>query len=107
MRIAIFVPFWPAGTTPNGIVTYASYLVPALRQLGHEVYVLTFAKGPDDTDPYTIDLRPFLSNATLWDRLLFRLAPAKESFSRAASAIASAVCDLVTKHRIEVFEIEE
>ncbi len=105
MKIALFVPSWPPGLVANGIVTYASYLVPALRQLGHEVFVLTRALG--EADPYAIDLNKFAPTPRLFDRAMFRLAPATALFNRASSALTSAILDLVEKHQIDVFEIEE
>ena len=65
MKIALLVPSWPPGFSANGIVTYASQLVPALRRLGHEVFVLTACKATGDDDPYTIDLRGFVSPPSL------------------------------------------
>ena len=59
MKIALHVGSWPTGLIANGIDTYASQLVPALRRLGHEVFVLTANKAADHRDPYTIDLRSF------------------------------------------------
>ena len=44
MKIALFVPNWPPGLTPNGIVTYASQLVPALRRLPGHGETLLFCK---------------------------------------------------------------
>jgi glycosyltransferase involved in cell wall biosynthesis len=107
MKIALFVPSWPPGFAANGIVTYASQLVPALRRLGHEVFVLTFAKGAIDDDPHTIDLRSFASAPTLWRRAMFKLAPDTAAFNAASLAIASAINDLVKKHKPDVFEMEE
>src|SRR2546423_5668788 len=100
MKIALYVPSWPPGFTPNGIVTYASQLVPALRRLGHEVFVLTPHVAVDNIDPYTIDLRSFASIPNLWHRAMFKLAPEMASFKAASSAIASAVRELIEKHEI-------
>ena len=106
MKIALYVPSWPPGFSPNGIVTYASYLVPALRQLGHEVFVLTFAAGECD-DPYCIELRRFSPVHNLLNRALFRFAPETAHFNSISFAIANAIRELVAKHQIDVFEIEE
>ena len=107
MKIALLVPSWPPGFSANGIVTYASQLVPALRRLGHEVFVLTACKATGDDDPYTIDLRGFASPPSLWDRAMFRLALDGATFKAASSAIAAAIIDLSAKHHIDVFEMEE
>jgi glycosyltransferase involved in cell wall biosynthesis len=107
MKIALFVPSWPPGASPNGIVTYASQLVPALRQLGHEVFVLTSHKGDGDKDPYTIVLRNFFSARNLWGRAMFRLAPAVGAFNAASYSISTGIDELVHKHQLDVLEIEE
>lgn len=107
MKIALFVPSWPPGLLANGIVTYASQLVPALRQLGHEVYVLTPLRGKGDEDPQTIDLQPFFSKTGFWDRLMFKLSPDAHFFNRAAAAIISPLRELVKSGSLDVFEMEE
>jgi glycosyltransferase involved in cell wall biosynthesis len=106
MKIGLYVFSWPPGDIPNGIVIYASQLVPALRRLGHKVFVFT-PHRTSDNDPYTIDLRGFAHAATLWDRAACRLIPDIGLFNAATSAIATAVGEAVQKHKIEIFEIEE
>lgn len=107
MKIGLYVPTWPPGSTASGIVTYASQLVPALRKLGHEVFVLTPNKIGDDGDRHTIDLRNFASHQISWPRLMSKFAPKAAAFNVASSAIASAVRKLVEKHELDAFEIEE
>ena len=107
MKIALFVSSWPPGADANGIVTYASQVVPALRRLGHEVFVLAAHKGADDNDPYTIDLRNFASKPNLWDRATFKFIPATAAFNAVSSAIVSAIGELVDEHELNIFEIEE
>src|SRR5215469_13338298 len=103
MKIAIYAPSWPPGSQANGIVTYASHLVPALRQSGHEVFVLTFDKTSDDDEFDAIDLREAIPARNLRNRLRRRIAPEyAPSF-----AIASTIRELVERHGVEVFEIEE
>jgi glycosyltransferase involved in cell wall biosynthesis len=75
--------------------------------LGHEVYVLTHHKTTDIDDPYTIDLRLYFPQSTLWDRLLFRLSPATARFKTLSSTIADAISALVKNHKIDVLEMEE
>jgi glycosyltransferase involved in cell wall biosynthesis len=107
MKVALYVPSWPPGFIANGIVTYASQLVPALRRLGHEVFVLTPRKETNDIDPYTIDLQALASAPTLWDRAMFRVVPERASYKAASSIIASAIRSLVQRHQLDVLEIEE
>lgn len=107
MKIAIYVPSWPPGFTPSGIVTYASYLVPALRKLGHEVFILAQQKMTEDDDPHIIDLQHFCPGRTLWQRTTYRIAPNAALFRAATDAIVSAVTKLIAEHGVDVFEIEE
>src|SRR5208283_4946111 len=107
MKIALHVPSWPPGFVSNGIVTYAAQLVPALRRLGHEVFVLTSHKAADGNDSYTIDLRNFAFNPTLRDRAIFKLAPAAATFKVISYSFAAAIKQLVETHGLDVFEMEE
>jgi glycosyltransferase involved in cell wall biosynthesis len=106
MKIALYAPSWPPGSAPNGIVTYTSHLAPALRRLGHQVYVLTF-NNVGATDPFTIDLKKFGTGRSFRDRLTWRFAPARGSFDAVTGAIAAAISELVARNEIDVFEIEE
>jgi glycosyltransferase involved in cell wall biosynthesis len=106
MKIAILVPSWPPGFAPNGIVTYASYLVPALRALGHEVFVLTGRKMSDD-DPYTIDLQKFARPKTTFNKVMFRLAPALTGHAAARGRVVAAAKELATRHHIDVLEMPD
>ena len=74
MKIALFAPYWPPGHVSNGIVTYMSHLVPALRRQGHEVFVLTFFKGASATIRTQSTCKALRLNG-LWDRAKYRLAP--------------------------------
>lgn len=105
MKIAFYVPKWPAGSAANGIVTYASHLVPALRKLGHEVFVLTIEAGHDD--PHTIDLQKFWPAPSRWRLAMSKLAPSRASFDEGSSALAAAVRHLLSRHPLDVLEIEE
>jgi glycosyltransferase involved in cell wall biosynthesis len=106
MKIAFLVPSWPPGSSPNGIVTYASELIPALRQQGHEVFVLTGQKWGDE-DPYTIDLRRFAPTQTIWDRTAYRIAPEPVFYRRLTIGIIRAIKRLTTIHQWDVLEMEE
>jgi glycosyltransferase involved in cell wall biosynthesis len=106
MKIALYVPSWPPGSTANGIVTYAAQIVPALRRLGHVVYVLTSDIRSEKPDEYTIDLARFQTPESLKSRIKRKLFP-QTPYSFAAPAIVRAVRELVRNKGIEVFEIEE
>jgi glycosyltransferase involved in cell wall biosynthesis len=107
VKIGFYVPAWPPGSTANGIITYVSQLVPALRQLGHEVFLLTFNKTTDDRDPHTINLRNFLSDPSLATRVRLKLAPDATVFNAMAAAIAGALRELVAEHNLDILEMEE
>lgn len=107
MKIALYVPSWPPGFAANGIVTYASRLVPALRRLNHEVFIVTPDKANGYDDRYTIDLRQYAAPPNLWDRAIFRLFPGNAIFNAASSTVAAVIRDLVAKHKLDVFEMEE
>jgi len=107
MKIALYVSSWPPGLKSSGIVTYASQIVPELRQLGHEVFVVTPLKLDNCIDPYTIDLRLFDPGPSLFDRALLKIAYATACFKMTAAPIRRAVKYLVEKKSIDVFEMEE
>ena len=107
MKIGLYVPSWPPGSSANGIVTYASQLVPALRRLGHEVFLLTAHYAKSDYDPYVTDLRNFLPKRSLWNRLTWRIAPETTLFNTSSLAISNAVSYLTAKQGLDVFEIDE
>jgi glycosyltransferase involved in cell wall biosynthesis len=107
MKIAIFVPTWPAGTNANGIVTYASYLIPALRHLGHQVFVLTLDGRSAEQDTYTVDLNSVITPRTLIDPLLRKFYPDKTHHNQIAKRISAALVSLQKTTQIDVLEIEE
>jgi glycosyltransferase involved in cell wall biosynthesis len=106
MKIALYSPSWPPGKTPNGIVTYASYMVPALRSLGHQVYILTHNAAASD-DPFTLDLTKYERPRSVWLRLMFKLSPQRAQFVSIVNPLIDAVKDLSTNNKLEVLEIEE
>ena len=105
MKIALLVPSWPPGRSPNGIVTYASQLVPALRRLGHEVFIITVPLG--DSDPYTIDIRQFDRPRTLWTRVEYKLMPDHARYKGASARLTSATKYLIAAHGVDILEVEE
>ncbi len=105
MKIAYYVPSWPPGKAASGIVTYAAQIIPALRDLGHEVFVITPTKADDD--PHTVDLSAFAYSPSIWARAADKFAPGTVTWRAVAFAIRSAVRSLVHARGIEIFEIEE
>ena len=105
MKIGLLVPSWPPGSAANGIATYSSHIVPALRELGHEVYLLAFRV--DEPDSYTIDLRSFANSPSLLKRAVARLAPETALYNSATYLIGRGIEELVARHKLDVFEMEE
>jgi glycosyltransferase involved in cell wall biosynthesis len=106
MKIALYVPSWPPRSAANGIVTYAAQIVPALRRLGHIVYVLTADLQSKTPDEFTIDLAEFRGPNGLFYRLGRKLVP-QNPYGSLAPVITRAVSALVRNKGIDVFEIEE
>jgi glycosyltransferase involved in cell wall biosynthesis len=100
MKIAMCMPSWPPGTDANGIVTYGSKIVPALRNLGHKVFVIT--PNAATRDPYTVDLRTHVRREPIWKRAKSRFLPRSEY-----QPLVSAVKRLVEVEQLDVLEIEE
>src|SRR6476661_2394187 len=107
MKIGFYVPSWPPGSKRSGIVTYASQLTPALRRLGHEIFVVTNSESDHNTDPHTIDLRNFDSPPSLLTRAMFKFAYPTTGFKIVAAPIVAAIKNLVEEHSLDVFEMEE
>jgi glycosyltransferase involved in cell wall biosynthesis len=106
MKIAMCVPAWPPGNSANGIVTYASYVIPALRNLGHEVFILTWDAAHTD-EPSLTFIKRFQKPLPFWNRALFKASSTSALYHAAARPLAGAVKDLTAKHGIEILEIEE
>lgn len=107
MKIAIYVPSWPPGSSANGIVTYAAQIVPELRRLGHDVFVLTPNCTSETTDPYTIDLNKIETHRSILTRLKSRLFRHPTFFDPFVEKLLSAISLLLEHHKIDVMEIEE
>jgi glycosyltransferase involved in cell wall biosynthesis len=107
MKIALLVPSWPPGFASNGIVTYAAQLVPALRGLGHEVFVLTSHIPGERRDPYAIDLKEFESPRKLWNRVISRLPLGGRRFNGFSTMIIAAIRQLIDTYGLDVVEMEE
>jgi glycosyltransferase involved in cell wall biosynthesis len=105
MKIALLVPAWPPGFSPNGIVTYASQLVPAFRGLGHEVFVLTASKNCDDQ--YVLDIKRFPHAPKMWDRVAYKIVPDYVTYRSGADRIASGIRHIIAQHSVDVLEMEE
>jgi glycosyltransferase involved in cell wall biosynthesis len=107
MKIAFYVPAWPPGRSANGIVTYAAQLVPALRRLGHEVYILSSNLIESHLDKYAIDLNKIDVRPSIFSRLVFRIYPDDFVFHSITTRIGIALQELKAKEGIDIFEMED
>jgi glycosyltransferase involved in cell wall biosynthesis len=101
------VPDWPPGNSANGIVSYASQMIPALRSLGHDVFILARESCNPQDDPQLSLIKSFQGPLPFWNRALFRITPTNAIYHANGRILARAVEDLVTKQGIEILEIEE
>lgn len=104
MRIGYYIPGWPPGKVPNGIVTTLGYLGQNLRKLGHEVFYITPMAASEFNDPNVLILNPVRS---LSEQLLFKWNFEAAQYRSYSRTIAEAVCHLVRKYEIQVFQMEE
>ncbi|WP_316204880.1 MULTISPECIES: glycosyltransferase family 4 protein [unclassified Bradyrhizobium] len=107
MKISLYVPAWPPGQSANGIVTYAATLVPALRRLGHDVYILTSYFLDSAPDEYTIDLRSIDIQPSIFARLIGRLSPERFIYDQFTTRLTIALSQLKKEKDIDIFEIED
>jgi glycosyltransferase involved in cell wall biosynthesis len=101
----MYAPSWPPSDDANGIVTYASYIIPALRELGHQIYVLS--PNVKTCDKYTIDLNDFDEKAQFWQRILYKISPSFTHFSEMSKRLVRAVKYMVDEYGVELLEMEE
>ena len=96
MKIAMYVPAWPPGNSANGIVAYASYMIPALRNLGHDVFILTWDAN-DTGEPRLSLLKTFQKPLPFWNRALFKLPQRARSITPRLGRLPAPSRDLVDK----------
>jgi glycosyltransferase involved in cell wall biosynthesis len=96
MKIAMFAPSWPPGSVPNGIVTYLGHIVPAIQNLGHEVFILTLNPLGQKDNPHVVDLNEFGSPISIFGRKPGGLPQ-----------LTRAVMSLVVERKIDILEMEE
>jgi glycosyltransferase involved in cell wall biosynthesis len=109
MRIGYFIPGWPPGAIPNGIVTALGHLGKQLVLNGHEVFYVT----PDG--------RTFLEDKQIWvdqgltggsiarlvEKLHFKLDSEGAFFRWGSKRLADVVERLVRLRSLDVFQMEE
>lgn len=110
LRIGLYSPAWPAGSEPNGIVTYVGVVAPEIRAAGHHVVVIA-----GQVEPARADGIPAYSLAELWQRsrparfanaVLYRTSPAW-AFAQSVRFTAGSVDRIVREQRVQLLEMEE
>lgn len=114
LSIAYFTPGWPPQTFPNGIVTYVATMVEGMRQLEHELYVLTphldRSKDLGLNNENVIQLSSQHSNIflnRLINSLLTRIAPESAFNASFTRNLSQCIKTLITRGRLDLLEIEE
>lgn len=104
MRIGYYIPAWPPGAFPNGIVTTLGHLGRQLRSSGHDVFYVTPTRQGEE-DPW-VRLIPY-HKPSLLKRLMYRVDFEERFFSDYADSIASAFADLAKNERLDIIQMEE
>ena len=105
MKIGLVTPSWPGTKTANGITTAVSSMAVGLKELGHDVVIITsHVDAPDDTPAVQF---PEPRRWTLAERISFKLGKDIASVPVLADQIADAVQVAIDTHGIEVLAIEE
>src|ERR1700726_4312441 len=102
MRIGYYIPGWPPGSVPNGIVTTLGHLGRKLRDMGHQVFYITPVVPSDSNDKHVTALAPFERRSAL-ESLRFKWDLESALHRRHSNAIANAVVELIEKEHIEIF----
>jgi len=105
MRIGYYIPAWPPGSFPNGIVTTLGHLGRQLRKDGHDVFYVTPLNQGDVDDPF---VKPVPSSKlSLLERLLYRTDFEQALFKGHSNSVASAFAELVAKASLDIIQMEE
>ncbi|MFH1111382.1 MAG: glycosyltransferase family 4 protein [Planctomycetota bacterium] len=109
--MAYVSPAWPQGVSANGVVTYTTHLVEALRGMGHRPYVLALRRESDSPEPFVLDAWAERGSRPLGRRLVdflgHRLAPRRWWPVSLAASLRSRVGFLAREAGVQIVEIEE
>ena len=106
MNIAVVTPAWPQVSSPNGIVTYYSNLVPALRALGHNVYIITFKSYENSSEVQLIDYGLSLLER-FWCKFKQKIEPGYKQYYVGSRGIKHALKTICDKNSIDIVQMEE
>ncbi|MBX3357080.1 MAG: glycosyltransferase family 4 protein [Phycisphaeraceae bacterium] len=109
--VALFSPGWPAGSVPNGIVSYTAAIVPALREVGSEPFVITprIADGCRDSFAFAVEaaLRPLGFRDKVARKIADRFDPGAWDERRTGRGVVDVVRGLADRHGVRIVEMEE
>lgn len=107
MHIAILTPSWPQFANPNGIATYYSNLVPALRSLGHRVFVITLNNSePEESDVFTVEHTSSLIEK-LWCRFMNIFSKGYSQYYIGSRGVYSTLNLIHKKYNVDVCQMED
>jgi glycosyltransferase involved in cell wall biosynthesis len=95
LTTAFVSPAWPAGSVPNGIVTYTAAITRALRHLGARPLVITLSDRSAGADPFLRTVPP-LGVATSFPQRVFQklLQPIAVNYARDRIFVAGLLSEI-------------
>ena len=106
MNIVIMTPCWPQTGLPNGIATYYASIVPALRNLGHNVFIMAANGDFSDERVYELTYQPSLTTK-IKTKILERFSPGHLIYYFGAQSIIHTLKKISLEHKIDVVQIED
>lgn len=104
MHIKMYMPAWPPGNTPNGIVTYGDEITKILKGLGHTVDILSYASTSKTSD--MINLSDFIGPENLYDKIIRRISNSLSVNHRIGGAVCKSI-SIDSNRQGNVVEFEE
>jgi len=113
LSIGYYSPSWPIGASPNGILTYVSFISEQLRAMGHQTTILADAVAEGDHDPGVYNLQKVRTSIARnpLNRIMYgvwrKLAPHPANSHLYRRALVTAVHRAIAEHNLDIFEMEE
>lgn len=106
MNIVIMTPCWPQTGKPNGIATYYASIVPALRSLGHNVFIMTANGNFDDKYVYKLSFQPSIIEKINLN-ITEKFNNGYQTYYLGAKAIINTLKEIMKEHDIDIVQIED
>jgi glycosyltransferase involved in cell wall biosynthesis len=113
LSIGYYAPNWPLGASPNGVLTYISFLSEQLRAMGHQTTILADAVAEGDHDPGVYNLQEVRTTIArnpvnrimygVWRKLAAH--PANSHLYR--RALVTTFHRAIAEHGLDILEMEE